>query len=92
MLKLHQDLNPKLQPKTSDFEDPQAQAVLLRSMAEYEVLICTVNAFPDEGLKAKWIMTVWANAHAHLGVSEMSEISAQAANLAGPFLTWLCSL
>ena len=53
MLKLHQDLNPKSQPKTSDFEDPQAQAILLWSMAEYKVLVCIFNTFSDESLKAK---------------------------------------
>ena len=53
LIKLCQDLNPKSRPKTSDFEDPQAWAIPLQLMAEYEVLVCTVNAFPNEGLKAK---------------------------------------
>ena len=86
-LELRKDLDLKLRPRLEDFDaDPLQKAVLLRSMEEYEVLICTTNAFPDDGLKTKWVMTVWANAHAHVGASEKFELTDRAARLVGPFI------
>ena len=53
-LELRKDLNLKLQPRLEDFDaDPLQKVILLRSIEEYEVLICTTNAFSDNGLKMK---------------------------------------
>jgi len=56
------------------------------SIEEYEVLICTTNAFPDNGLKMKWVMTVWANAHAHVDALEKFELMDWVAKLVGPYI------
>ena len=86
-LELHKDLDLKLWPRLEDFDaDPLQKAILLQLMEEYEVLICTTNAFPNNGLKTKWVITVWANAHAHVDASEKFELTDRAARLVGPFI------
>ncbi|KAJ6564346.1 hypothetical protein B0H19DRAFT_1140846 [Mycena capillaripes] len=50
-----------VRPKASDYE-PMVRALLLRAMAEYCMLILTLNAFPDLGLQLSWAKTCFRNA------------------------------
>ncbi|KAJ7656062.1 hypothetical protein DFH06DRAFT_1328890 [Mycena polygramma] len=48
-------------PKAADYE-PAVEALLIRAMAEYAMLIVTLNAFPDIGLQIIWAKTCFRHA------------------------------
>ncbi|KAJ7501399.1 hypothetical protein B0H11DRAFT_1993060 [Mycena galericulata] len=48
-------------PKAADYESV-VQALLIRAMAEYSMLILTIYAFPDAGLQTQWAKRSFKNA------------------------------
>ncbi|KAF8159954.1 hypothetical protein B0H34DRAFT_705535 [Crassisporium funariophilum] len=49
-------------PTLTDFSDATVQALLLRAIREYEVLICSKGAFPSLAIRVQWAQTCWVNA------------------------------
>ncbi|KAF7344217.1 hypothetical protein MVEN_01712400 [Mycena venus] len=51
----------RAKPKAADYE-PVVNALLIRAMAEYSMLILTLNAFPDIALQMVWAKQCFSNA------------------------------
>jgi len=58
---LHLGLNLLQAPTLSDFSDTKIQVLLLWTMYEYEILVCTQRGFPSLTLCAQWAEACFLN-------------------------------
>ncbi|KAF8057385.1 hypothetical protein FPV67DRAFT_1723987 [Lyophyllum atratum] len=59
---LRPGLNLTQAPTLADFSNPKVQALLLRAIREYEILVCTRGAFPPLSLRVQWAEACFSNA------------------------------
>ncbi|KAF8054073.1 hypothetical protein FPV67DRAFT_1683440 [Lyophyllum atratum] len=59
---LRPGLNLTQAPTLADFNDPKVQALLLRAIRDYEILVCTRGAFPPLSLRVQWAEACFSNA------------------------------
>lgn len=59
---LRADVKISSPPTLSDFQEPKVRALLLLAIREYEILICTKNAFPSLAVRTQWAEQCWTNA------------------------------